>query len=237
MGDYARVTRTIWSDEDFCDLPPDSQWLYFYLMTSPTLNYAGVADWRPARIAAHTRGMTPVGVEVASVELEQCLFTIVDRNTEEVALRTYVRHDGLMGVWNMAAAMAKAYNAVTSRVLRGVIAHELRNLHSDEPDHKGWARPEVREILKKEPVTPSDALFLLPRWTGENALNAPTNAPSNAPTKGATIAPSIGGLIAGGIAGASLLTPTPSPNSHTPKTRSSVPYLSTDARENDEQQP
>src|ERR1035437_4133029 len=128
MGDYARAARTIWVDDEFRDLPLDSQWLYFYLMTSSTLSYAGVADWRPARIAAHVNGMTTTGVEVASVELEHRMFTIVDRDTEEVCVRTYVRHDGLMGVWNMAAAMARAYGAITSKALRGVLVHELRNL-------------------------------------------------------------------------------------------------------------
>ena len=233
MGnDYARVARTIWGDDDFRDLPQDSQWLYFYLLTNPSMNYAGVADWRPARIAAHSRDMTALAVESASVELEQNLYIIVDRDTEEVCVRTYIRHDGLMGVWNMAAAMTKSHAGVVSKALRGVVIHELKRLKEDQPDLKGWGRPEVKALLRKGSLEPSKALGLLPRWD--------PIAPSIAPTKGASIAPSIAGHIGDPIGDAkgdaSLLTPTPTPNSPTPNSVVSDSYLSTEGTKIDSSQ-
>lgn len=222
-NDYARVMRSIWGDDDFRDLPHDAQWLYFHLLTSPALTYCGVTDWRPARIAALTHDLTADDIEAASVELEGNLFTVVDRDSEEVLVRTFVRHDGLMAVWNMAAAMAKAHSAVVSKALRGVIVHELKRLKDDEPDLKGWGRPEVKAMLRKTPLTAADALELLPRWTGESPKDCPKERGNGEATK----APSIGGRIAhpNGDASLPLLTPTPSPS---PQHRGSDTYLSTE---------
>lgn len=222
-NDYARVMRSIWGDDDFRDLPRDSQWLYFHLLTSPSLNYCGVTDWRPARIAALTGDMTATAVETASVELEGNLFTVVDRDSEEVLIRTFVRHDGLMAVWNMAAAMSKAHSGVVSKALRGVVIHELKRLKEDEPDLKGWGRPEVRAMLRKASLESADALEALPRWTGES----PKESPKERGNREATKTPSNGGRIAhpNGDASLPLLTPSPSP---TPQQRGSDTYLSTE---------
>ena len=48
MRDYAQVRLSIWNDDDFRELSPAAQWLYFLLLTHPTLTSAGVGDWRPA---------------------------------------------------------------------------------------------------------------------------------------------------------------------------------------------
>src|SRR5690348_7470470 len=103
--DHAQVRRDIWADEDFRELPMRSQWLYLHVITSTTLSYCGVADWRPARIAALTDDLTWRDVEVAAVDLECNHYLVIDRDTEEALVRSWVKHDGLMGKWNMAAAM------------------------------------------------------------------------------------------------------------------------------------
>lgn len=206
-NDYARVMRSIWADDDFRDLAYPSQWLYFHLLTSPALNYAGVTDWRPARIAALTRDLTPDGIEAASVELEGNAYTVVDRDSEEVLIRSFIRHDGLMGSPNMAAAMAKAHAAIASKALRGVIVHELKRLHDDEPDLRGWGRPEVKLILRRVALDPREAFAQLPRHTFGN--------------------PSPKGSVNPSSQGSPTPTPTPSPTP-TPQDPGQVTYLSTE---------
>jgi hypothetical protein len=173
-ADYARVQRAIWSDDDFRELGALAQWLYFHLLTSPSLNYAGVTDWRPARIAALTGDMRSEDVERASLELEVNAYTVVDRDSEEVLIRSFVRHDGLMEQWNMAAAMVKAHSAVASRALRGVIVHELKRLHTDSPDLKGWGRGEVALLLRRAAIDPTEARELLQ----PNPLLCPPESPN-----------------------------------------------------------
>lgn len=164
-NDYARVVRSIWSDDDFRDLSQRAQWLYFHLLTSPAINYIGVTDWRPTRIAALTSDLTADAVEAAAVELEGNLYIVVDRDSEEALIRSFIRHDGLMSSPNMAAAMVKAHAATVSRALRGVVIHELKRLHADDPDLRGWGRPEVKLLLRRVALEPREAIDQLPKHT------------------------------------------------------------------------
>jgi hypothetical protein len=177
--DHAKVRRNIWADEDFRELPALSQWLYLYVITSPTLSYCGVSDWRPARIAATTSDLTALDVEVAAVELEMGHYLVIDRDTEEALVRSWVKHDELMDRWNMAAAMTRTYAQVASKVLRGVIVHELKRLKKDQPDLKGWGRDDVVKVMGKPSIAPADALSEV----RPNDALCPTESPSQRPSK------------------------------------------------------
>lgn len=151
---YARVKLTIWADQDFRDLTDTAQALYFRLLTSPTMNLCGVADWRPNRLAALTRGMTTDGVILAAKELEERGFVVPDETTEEILIRSFVRHDGLIATPNIAAAMVKDYAGTASATLRGVIVYELNRLHRDEPKKPGWVA--AGTILSEPSVDPGN---------------------------------------------------------------------------------
>ncbi|MCU1680956.1 MAG: 57, gp57 [Amycolatopsis sp.] len=142
----------MWSDDDFRALTPAAQHAYMLIMTSPTLSYCGVADWRPRRIAALARGWTVEAVEAAAAELVAGRYLVIDEDTEECLVRSFVRNDGLMGRERMATAMAKAFALVASSRLRGVVVHELKRLRDDFPDLGGWDSVRAVELLAKEPV-------------------------------------------------------------------------------------
>lgn len=180
-NDYARVTRSIWTNDDFQALPQAAQWLYFRLLTSPTITYAGVTDWRPVRIAATSEGLDANAVEAASVELEQHLFTLVDRTTEEALIRTYIRHDGMMRQPNMMAVLARAYASITSKPLRGVVVHELQRLRESDPTLRGWKNPRVQELLTRPCVAPADARAQMPPYLF--GLPKPSGRPCRAPAE------------------------------------------------------
>lgn len=152
--DHARVYLSIWDDDDFRGLSPAAQHLYFVLLTAPDMTYAGVADWRPNRLCKRAGGWSPEAVEIAAQELAETLYVVVDCDTEEVLLRSLIRHDGLLEQPNMAVAVRKAWAAIASLDLRGVVVHELARLHSDRPDLKGW--PRIAELLGKPSLNPSE---------------------------------------------------------------------------------
>lgn len=145
--DRAQVKLTIWEDEDFRALTVGAQHLYFHLMTSLKLDYAGVTDWRPGRIAAHASDLTSEDVIGSAKELAEQRFIVIDEATEEVLLRSFIRHDGILENPNLAVAMRKAWAACASPRLRAVVLRELHRLHDDEPELKGWGR--VSELLDK----------------------------------------------------------------------------------------
>jgi len=152
--DHARINIAIWQDDDWRDLPTPAQHLYFTLWTHPLLNYAGIVDWRPGRLAGMANGWTVDEVEAAGDCLRARLFIVVDDDTEECLIRSFVRFDGLMKQPRMAVSFANAFAGTTSRTLRGVIVHEAHKLREIEPDLGGWAKPQVQELLTKRSIDP-----------------------------------------------------------------------------------
>jgi hypothetical protein len=230
--DYARVKGSIWADDDFRVLPIASQWLYFHLLTTSTLNYAGVADWRPARIAALTGNGSAADIEEAALHLEHGRFVVIDRDSEEALVRSFLRHDGLMAQPNVAAAMVKDFACVVSKALRGVFVHELQRLHEADPELRGWKRKDVSELLTREPMTPEDAVSLVPP--------NPSGNPSPNPSANGSGSPSVNGSRRSSGEGSvdpcptPLPTPAPTPNS---LRRGEVTYSSDQADGVDQEPP
>lgn len=158
--DHARIWRDIWGDDDWRDLTSSAQWLYLHLTSTRGLSLCGIADWRPSRIAAHTADLTAADVEQFATELEDGHFAIIDRDTDEALIRSWVKHDGLMKSPNMAKALAKAHDAAGSKVLRAVAVHQLKKLKEYEPQLLGWAN--VGNLLRKRSMEVSEAFEILP---------------------------------------------------------------------------
>lgn len=137
--DHARIKTAIWRDEDWRALTPDAQWLYQAMTSQQALTYVGVLDWRPGRFAALAHGMTTRRVEKAAAELVARRFVVVDEQTEEALVRTYVRHDGVLDRANMGKAVARALQNVISMKIRQAILIELGRIYEESPRLAGWA--------------------------------------------------------------------------------------------------
>lgn len=189
---YAKVALAIWADDDFRRLSVQAQALYFKLLTSPTLNPAGVADWRPKRLAMLTGGQTPEDVERAASELARALYIVVDDDSEEVLLRSFIRHDGVLKNVKVTSAMMTNYAAIASTDIRGVLVHELQRLYKEDPGLSGWTL--ARERLTDRALDPAElspyspqnqALSDTPPDTPSHALSdAPSHALSDTPSDG-----------------------------------------------------
>lgn len=181
--EYARIKVAIWTDLDFRDLTAAAQHLYFMLLTSPSLSLAGVADWRPRRIAAMCSGWTVQDVEAAASELEAARYVLVDEDTEEVLVRSFVRHDRVLLKPNVAASMVKDAGRIASRRLLEAVAVEVARVASETPEAAGVKVAEdlVREgrtILTKGSGNGS------PNRSGEGSGNRSGNGSGNGYTKG-----------------------------------------------------
>lgn len=192
--EHAQIRVRIWQDDDFRDLPPDAQHLYFVLLTAPLLSYCGVTDWRPKRIASQSAGWREELVMKAGYTLHDLRYLVIDEDTEEVLIRSFVRNDGLMKQPRMAVSMANAYAATASKSIRGVMIHELIRLHNDEPELSGWSKPQALALLDLPSINPNDlpkfgpGLGLknqrFPPGLGEalpNVWGLPTPSPTPAP--------------------------------------------------------
>lgn len=186
--EFAQIKLAIWADDDWRDLSPLARYLYLTILTSPTLTHCGVADWRPARIGA-LNGMDPDAVAGYGAELIETLYLVIDEESEEVLIRSFVRNDGLMKQPKMAVAMASAHAAVASQEIRGVIVHELKRLREDYPTLSGWGSERATELLGLRSVDPSTYPLgkgsIKGNWTpfGKGSTKgSPTPAPTPATT-------------------------------------------------------
>lgn len=150
--EYSKTNITIWQDNDWRALPFPAQHVYRMLWDHPQLSYCGVVDWRPARLSALSVGLTKNMLRLLTDCLQARHFIVVDNETEECLVRSWVRFDGLIRQPRLAVSFANAYAAVGSNVLRGVIVHEMKKLHEREPDAAGWEKPSVKEMFSKEAI-------------------------------------------------------------------------------------
>lgn len=187
--DYAQVKLDMWGDDSWRALSPGAQHLYLALLTSPSLSNCGVADWRPKRLVSLAAGWALRDLYAAADELVGGLFIVVDEDTEEVLIRSFLRNDGIMKQPKMAAAVANAHTALASHVLRGVVVHELARLRDEQPDLKGW-NSKSTELLAKESVDPAT-------YPLGNALAGGPPAPPDQPPPN----PSVNGHAKGSVKG------------------------------------
>lgn len=153
---HANVQIGIWDDPDFRHLTASAQLLYLQLLSSSTLTYAGVADWRPNRIALLSEGRTVDDVEDAMRQLVDGMFVVVDASSEEAFIRSFFKWDGLLQKPNVAKAMVREWGTVHSLDLRAVIVHELRKLKGQFPEWRAFQAGVVDELLSKRSLDPSE---------------------------------------------------------------------------------
>ena len=183
----ANIYLTIWTDPDFLTLPPNAKLLYFVLLTHPTLNYCGVADWRENRLATMTGGLTIDELRHAAWQLGKRRMLAVDPDTEEVLVRSFVRHDGVLKQPNTTKGMVREYGAIMSLKLRELVTLETRRAVAENPEWKGGVFTEP--ITKQFPGSSGYAGEMVPDWfemasgnpTGNTSVD-PTPNPSGNPT-------------------------------------------------------
>lgn len=144
---HANLRIDIWGDQDWRDLSPLAQWLYELLLTHPKTNRAGVSEWKPGRLAKMANGLSAADIRSIADELVSRFFIVVDEETEEVVIRSYIKHDGLLKQPNTTTAMANDWAGLASPTIRAVIAFELQKLAQQEPNLGAWTNSRVRTIL------------------------------------------------------------------------------------------
>jgi len=181
--DHARLRLDMGGDDDWRALTHDAQWLYYTLLAHPSLNLLGIADWRAARLAAVTAELQAPDVDVFADELETARFILVDRDSEEVLIRSFVKHDGLLRSPNMVKAMVKEWVVIASRVIRCVAVEQVRIQHEKRPTLAGWTG--IGNLLTKPSMTFEDGFAELHQNPSPNpSVNGSGNPSTNPSVKG-----------------------------------------------------
>lgn len=129
MGNkIALLKSSIWDDPEFVALHSGAQRLYMTLLSQDDIDLCGVLALRVARWADLAPDTTASSIAKALRVLEERRFVIVDRRTEEVLIRSYVRHAGTLKQPNVIVGMSRHWCKVRSGPLRQAV---LDNLPAD----------------------------------------------------------------------------------------------------------
>lgn len=122
---HARLLTSIWSNKDFTVLRVDEQWLYFTILSQPDLSTCGVLDWSPKRIARLAADATGPKATKALATLEERRYVVMDHDTDELAVRTFLHHDQVNSQPNTLKAAARSWQAIHSPIVRRLVVEQL----------------------------------------------------------------------------------------------------------------
>ncbi|AMM44501.1 helix-turn-helix DNA binding domain protein [Arthrobacter phage BarretLemon] len=158
MRTYGKLKLSVQSDPEWRQLSHTAQWLYWALVGNENLTACGAMDWKPKHIAALSPTINLDGVESALEELRAYKYVVLDEETDELLLRSFVRNDDVVHNKNMMVAVIKAWRKLASLHLRGVVVHELLRLKQESPQYAIWEHLEMIDALRRtQPVNVFDS--------------------------------------------------------------------------------
>lgn len=125
---HGRVLTTIWSDDDFLALGPETQRMYMLLLSQPGLTHAGTIDITVRRWSKLAAGSSEQAVRKALGALEAARFIVVDWDTEEILIRSLIRNDNVWRQPNVMRSARDDIRAISSPTLRAAVRVELARL-------------------------------------------------------------------------------------------------------------
>ncbi|WP_200309151.1 hypothetical protein [Streptomyces adelaidensis] len=216
---HGRILTSIWDDADFLALDERQQRLYLFLISQPNLNHAGLLPLTLRRWSRKAHGLTSAELEKRLQALESARFIVMDDDTEELLIRSFVRNDGVWKQPKVMGAMVSGALEISSRRLRGALLAEMDRVPldelSDEPTKSTRGTgPSIRsqvaehiETLRKAFGTPEPD----PTRRGSGTPSAPpSGTPSDTPAEGGPEG-STRGRAATHVRAAPALSPSPSP--------------------------
>ena len=147
MTDYGKLLPRIWTDPEFTALNARSQQVYVLLLSYPTTNLAGVLPLTLKRWAGATADATVDNITTALQRLAAAKFIVVDWDTEEVLIRTYIRNDGVFKQPNLMKSALKAALKTASVAIRFALRDELVRLEMPKSsDLAAWVADETVRV-------------------------------------------------------------------------------------------
>lgn len=125
MRTEARIHTLCWSDAAFLALSWRSQHAYFCILSQSQVSLAGVCDLQIRRwghLCGDHRG-NEMGRAVA--QLERNKFVVIDRTTNELWIRTFVKYDGVLSSPNLIVAMSRDFALIMSATIRDAFIAQL----------------------------------------------------------------------------------------------------------------
>jgi hypothetical protein len=128
----ARIRCSIWDDPDFLSLTWEAQWLYHAILEQKDLSLCGVLTWTPKRFAKLAPNIRPADVKRAMDLLRERRFIVLDDDTDELWVRTFIKGDRVDLKPNSIIGMAHDFGAIHSQPIRQGLLQGLGQGFLDE---------------------------------------------------------------------------------------------------------
>lgn len=129
---HGRILTSIWEDGDFLALEEHEQRLYLFLISQPNLNHAGLLPLTLRRWSRKAKGLTATELEKHLGALAETRFIVLDDDTEELLIRSFVRNDGVWRMPKVMGAMVSGALEISSRRLKLALLEEMDRIPLDE---------------------------------------------------------------------------------------------------------
>jgi hypothetical protein len=184
---HGRILTSIWEDADFLALDEREQRLYLFLISQPNLNHAGLLDLTLRRWARKARGLTVAELEKRIGRLEESCFVVVDDDTEELLIRSFVRNDGVWRMPKVMGAMVSGALEISSRKLQQALLAEMDRIPLEELSadpaklRNGSEGPSIRRQVTEHIETLRRAFGTLNPDPSRRGSGTPSGTPSDTP--------------------------------------------------------
>lgn len=197
----ARIMVSIWEDADFLALSPTAQRMFLFLISQPDLAHDGVIPLRERRWSKKAAGLSAAQIATDLEELSATCFVVVDDDTEELLVRSFIRRDKVYRQPNVLRSARDHLTTVSSAAIRAAAGAELVRIQTEAED------------------IPEGSKGVL-AWMVE-AFGNPSSNPSGDPSpKGTRLRPGERGTLVAVVGSAS---PSPFPRSPSPVPREPAP--------------
>jgi hypothetical protein len=119
---YGRIKAEVWRDEEFRALTIHAQWAFFMLLSQPDLSLCGAIAYRPGRWSRYAPNLGAERMAALIETLAEKRYVLVDLDTEELLIRTFVKHECNLKNPKVKAGVLSAINQIESPALRQSIA-------------------------------------------------------------------------------------------------------------------
>lgn len=144
---HAPLLTSIWNNEDFQQLSPLAQRMYMQILSQKRLSLVGVLPYQPRNLARGCAALTVEDVERDVAELVDNGYVIIDADTQELMVRTILKHDPPRGSRTI-AGMWNAWREVDSEMIRERLIHSMDDRIWDE---SRVDPPEAAKALRNAP--------------------------------------------------------------------------------------
>lgn len=180
--EYAKLLTRIWADRDFKALRAADQRLYFQLISQPDISMCGVVTLAEKRWSLQVADQAEPNITDALAALESFRFVVVDRGTQEVLVRSYVRSDEAWRSPTTMKGIESSVRAVLSDDLKAVLRDELTRIDTSKLPTK---------LSERTGQSTKDYVEGVIRGIAED-FKGLSHAPSDTPSHGASDTPTDG---------------------------------------------